>query len=140
MAHLQTCHQKVVLSLSSSSSPKSGLVGASTSSSSFRRRRRKTGTFFALRRSADVCRRGRRGLLRCVAESDRAKATKSGTFSSSSSTKSSSSSVQNVLLSATLPVVVMSAVGIVGIEECLMPTEPAFAGSVSYTHLTLPTN
>ena len=73
----------------------------------------------------------------CVAESDRAKAskTKSGTFSSSfssssssSSTKSSSSSVQNVL-SATLPVVVMSAVGVVGIEECLMPTEPAFAGS-----------
>ena len=34
-----------------------------------------------------------------------------------------------MLLSATLPVVVMSAVGIVGIEECLMPTEPAFAGS-----------
>ena len=53
----------------------------------------------------------------------------SSSSSSSSSTKSSSSSVQNVLLSATLPVVVMSAVGIVGIEECLMPTEPAFAGS-----------
>ena len=118
MAHLQNCHQKVVLR-------------ASTSSSSFRVRR-KTGTFFSLRRSFadDACRRGRRGLLRCVAESDRAKATKSGTFSSSSSsTKSSSSSVQNVLLSATLPVVVMSAVGVVGIEECLMPTEPAFAGS-----------
>ena len=82
-----------------------------------------------------------RGLL-CVAESDRAKASKmksgGGTFSSSSSSKSSSSKspsssstkdvVQNVL-SATLPVVVMSAVGVVGIEQCAMATEPAFAGS-----------
>ena len=82
MQHLH-CHQKV-----SSSRASTSFRGGKTETSLYRR--------------SDFSQGRRRGLLCCVAESDRAKAskTKSGTFSSSFSSSSSSSSLSSTATSS----------------------------------------